>query len=231
MEGVFLGWHLSPGGKWHGDYIVAALQDFLNKKKRVRVYQVKEVVQPDAITFPLKASQAQLEAASPEEDEIEFGDGEEAGSKVRGGTSRPYKGSSKPEYIDSKSWKRLQYHDRKAIAEFEEKRQQARLAEGELPSEGVDDHNTSGAAAVSTDTEREQQVASATPAPQPVIIEYCCDPDSQLGKVAGYSKVFRVTKDSGDVTTEEGAEATLKIARDNPGALLFTSLRRSQAGI
>eukprot|EP00972_Heterocapsa_arctica_P025895 3811297-Heterocapsa_arctica.AAC.1 len=28
MPGVMLGYHVSVGGKWHGDYLVAPLQDF-----------------------------------------------------------------------------------------------------------------------------------------------------------------------------------------------------------
>ncbi len=67
MDGIFLGWEMSPGGRWHGDYLVASTEDFLSGKNHVRVYQVKEVIPPDEIMFPLKGMQAQLEAHSPEE--------------------------------------------------------------------------------------------------------------------------------------------------------------------
>ena len=56
---------------------------------------------------------------SPQEEEVVQGDGEEPGSKLKG-EPRLYKGSSRPAYIDSVSWRKLQYSDRVAIAEFEE---------------------------------------------------------------------------------------------------------------
>ena len=53
-DGAFLGWELAPGGVWHGDYIVADLDDLVSGKRHVRVYTVKEIVDPDKIVFPLQ---------------------------------------------------------------------------------------------------------------------------------------------------------------------------------
>ena len=52
-KGVFLGWHMLLGGKWSGDYLVADLADFEAGAPNVRVYKVKELIQPTDITFPL----------------------------------------------------------------------------------------------------------------------------------------------------------------------------------
>ena len=48
------GGNLPPGGVWHGDYIVADLDDLVSGKQRVRIYTVKELVDPDKIIFPLQ---------------------------------------------------------------------------------------------------------------------------------------------------------------------------------
>ena len=48
-----MGWELAPGGVWHGDYLVADLQDFEEGKAKVRVYIFKELVDPDEIRLPL----------------------------------------------------------------------------------------------------------------------------------------------------------------------------------
>ena len=52
--GVFLGWHMLLGGVWSGDYWVGDLEDFEEGKQHVRVFQVKEVVRPESIEFPLR---------------------------------------------------------------------------------------------------------------------------------------------------------------------------------
>ena len=59
--------------------------------------------------------QATLKAHPPEETEVEAGDGEEQGSKLRD-APRAYKGSTRPWYIDTRSWAKLQYHERVEIA-------------------------------------------------------------------------------------------------------------------
>jgi hypothetical protein len=60
VPGVFLGYHLGAGGKWKGDFYVAALSDFqksIGNKKHVPVQRVKEVVADyDGVwSFPIKA--------------------------------------------------------------------------------------------------------------------------------------------------------------------------------
>ena len=52
--GIFLGWHMLMGGRWSGDYLVGDLQDFEAGAKNVRIYQIKELVQPEVIELPFK---------------------------------------------------------------------------------------------------------------------------------------------------------------------------------
>ena len=61
VPGVFLGWHMHPGGKWSRDYKVAALADLdltnPGRSKKMRVFRVREVLIPNddnGYTFPLK---------------------------------------------------------------------------------------------------------------------------------------------------------------------------------
>jgi hypothetical protein len=57
--GVFVGYYMQPGGQWKGDYLVARLEDFASSSgslpRPVPVQRVKEVIQMQEITFPLKA--------------------------------------------------------------------------------------------------------------------------------------------------------------------------------
>ena len=106
-------------------------------------------------------------------------------------------------------------------------RQRARLVEeADLGSEVADHGGDSGTAAAFKDARTAQQVPSAkangTRVTQPVIIEFCCEREREVGKVKGQCMVFRITKQDCDVTTTAGAEEALQVARDNPGALLFT---------
>ena len=36
VEGIFFGWHLQPGHKWNGEYVVSALTNFVGKDLRAR---------------------------------------------------------------------------------------------------------------------------------------------------------------------------------------------------
>ena len=68
------------GGKWNGDYLVADLADFEEGRQNVRVYQVKELIQPADINSPLAGIVKHVELISPGEDFV-VGDptaGEEA---------------------------------------------------------------------------------------------------------------------------------------------------------
>ncbi len=62
--GVFMGYHILPGGRWRGDYLVATLHEFnvaianpgRSGKHKIRIQRVKELYRNplEAITFPLK---------------------------------------------------------------------------------------------------------------------------------------------------------------------------------
>ena len=59
-QGIFLGWHILPGGIWSGDYYVAELlgengfYDDVNKRPRdVRVHRVKGVSMPKHECYPV----------------------------------------------------------------------------------------------------------------------------------------------------------------------------------
>jgi len=63
VEGVFFGWHLQPGHKWNGEYVVSALSNFVGKDLRararasdcnVRLEKVRLICRPAVATFPLK---------------------------------------------------------------------------------------------------------------------------------------------------------------------------------
>ena len=58
IEGVFLGWHMQPGGYWPKDYLVGHLPDFVKMKtgetKKAYVYRVRDMFfDKENITFPL----------------------------------------------------------------------------------------------------------------------------------------------------------------------------------
>lgn len=61
MPGLFVGYHLLPGGIWSGDYIVAELEPLLHNideapypQGKVRVHRIKEVCEYlDQPTYPL----------------------------------------------------------------------------------------------------------------------------------------------------------------------------------
>ena len=59
QPGIFLGYHLNPGGEWKGDYICALLKDVrgLNDDPNMKVstHRIKEVIfDPEAISYPLR---------------------------------------------------------------------------------------------------------------------------------------------------------------------------------
>ena len=68
------------GGKWSGGYIIADLADFEEGKQNVRVYHVKELIQPTDSTFPLAGFAKHVELISPGEEFVsdESGSSEEA---------------------------------------------------------------------------------------------------------------------------------------------------------
>ena len=92
------------------------------------------------------------------------------------------------------------------------------------PGEGGQTSPTGDQAAALQGAGTEQQRSKDPLGKPPVIIEFCCDPDSEVGKVKGQCKVFRITKHGCDVSTAAGVDDALATARANPGALLFTSI-------
>ena len=65
-----MGWHMLPGGSWSGDYFVADYADFAEARKNVRVYQVKELIQPEELEYPVKSMQRHVELISPGEEKV-----------------------------------------------------------------------------------------------------------------------------------------------------------------
>ena len=179
-NGVFVGWDIQPGGVWRGGYIVADEEDLFNGVERL--VTVMELRDPDEIAFPFQG--AHLKDAWPVE-------ADESGSGAKKEKKRRI--SSRPDYIDSKSWFQLQYPTRLKIAEDERMRKE-REAGGDAASSIGGDVSGGGAEAshthhgddkdASADPGAEEILASfRASAGQPVIIEFCCAPDSQVGKV------------------------------------------------
>ena len=112
--GVFLGWHMLTGGRWSGDYLVGDLEDFEAGSKNLLIYQIKELVQPEVIEFPLKDIYKHVELISPEETEVQA-DIESDQTKSSDDHTRPYRGSSRPKHIPSKVWMGMQYAERLKI--------------------------------------------------------------------------------------------------------------------
>ena len=60
LPGIFLGYHLAPGGRWKGDFYVAPFDNFSYNesewKRKVQVHRIKEVMfnSTKEVEFPLK---------------------------------------------------------------------------------------------------------------------------------------------------------------------------------
>ncbi len=52
-DGLFLGYHLQPGGRWTGDYAVVALTDLLSDRTRLHPHRIKEVATEAQWEFPM----------------------------------------------------------------------------------------------------------------------------------------------------------------------------------
>ena len=148
----------------------------------------------------------------------------------------------RPHYIDTESWVRLSYPRRLAIHRAEtELAERAAGRAHEASSGGGAGSASPGGVAACTDSPSVHEAAAAdlaeaTPrraqGAHPVIIEFCCSPDSAVGNITHIGKpggavpactVHRITLDN-DVTTSAGAAYALQIARESPGALLLSSL-------
>ena len=71
VDGIFLGYHVLPGGQWKGDYWVATLEEFAEldfgaetANKKIRMQRVGGVIrdQQKAVDFPLRAKAAAARA-------------------------------------------------------------------------------------------------------------------------------------------------------------------------
>ena len=51
--GIFVGYAWHSGGLWTRDYLVADLQDFVNRLGRTDVHRISRIVPPANVTFPL----------------------------------------------------------------------------------------------------------------------------------------------------------------------------------
>ena len=196
------------------------------------MYIVREVVDPDVIEFALKGGA--YKSAWPEEDDVR---------EHKSGKREPRpRVSSRPDYIDTMSWRKMQYPTRLAIARDEKMRKEREAGEhlagdaGESPS--GDDAATAHEDMSGLGTVTANLAASTPQAPgaQPVIIEFCCAADSEVGNVNEVGvrgttgtkrpgcKVVRISKEDCDILTPGGAKRAIQIAHENPGALLLTSL-------
>ena len=74
VPGIFLGYHLQPGGKWKGDYFVIPLTELQSSEDTApKAQRVKEVyLATGAIQFPMKqAYDAKTRSVTVNKDEIE----------------------------------------------------------------------------------------------------------------------------------------------------------------
>ena len=65
VPGVFMGWHMHPGGHWSKDYLVSYLPDFeavqSGKTKKIHVYRVRDIhVNEGPVEFALKKAADEL---------------------------------------------------------------------------------------------------------------------------------------------------------------------------
>ena len=98
IPGIFLGYHLLPGGRWKGDYLVADLNDF-KKGKHIHVQRSKEVVVDEGpVKYPLREERERetcsvhprlAEGCIPDESLLLDGDPEEAPVQAPSSGSRP----------------------------------------------------------------------------------------------------------------------------------------------
>ena len=133
---------------------------------------------------------------------------------------RAYTGTTRPAHIGSQAWLALQSSERLKIAAREAVKEAERLRESEPPMLVGEDGKLleDGATSFSETPISEANISrsgscdvtaveNATPSravpKEPVIIEYCCDPESMMGQVKK-CKVLRITKEHHDQLTPKG---------------------------
>ena len=72
IAGIFVGYHMHPGGVFSGDYYVVALDELINDIDAapgdVKIHRAREVsVRPGAPVFPIAARRKRLEGGSNSE--------------------------------------------------------------------------------------------------------------------------------------------------------------------
>ena len=111
-------------------YYVADLSDFEEARQNVRVFQVKELVQPEDITFPLKEIETHVRLVSPAEEVVDQDPEEERPSGHGAPRTRAYTVSTRPASIPSHVRMRMQYRDRLRVG-AEEAAKLAARSEGQ----------------------------------------------------------------------------------------------------
>ena len=65
IQGIFLGYHIQPGGLWSGDYIVADYEPFKKDcdvlESRVKIHRIKEVLKNPSNTFTFLVAEMRRE--------------------------------------------------------------------------------------------------------------------------------------------------------------------------
>jgi hypothetical protein len=57
VPGIFVGWHVEPGCRWKGDYLIIPLSSFKQSARRFyQAHRTKELVSFDPVNFPLQAA-------------------------------------------------------------------------------------------------------------------------------------------------------------------------------
>ena len=84
VPGIFIGWHIDPGGEWHGDYLLLRQSDFESEDARIYPIRVKEIVMPDFFEYPLKiAKDSRKFSKLLERDDDGHAPGDKEGPKVK----------------------------------------------------------------------------------------------------------------------------------------------------
>ena len=162
------------------------------------MYQVKELIQPTDVVFPLAGIAKHVQLISPGEEFVVAEPSASEKAKRPAPPCRAYTGTTRPAHIGRKAGKALQHSERLNIAAREAAKEAERLRESEPPmptgedeellGDGTSSHNATPISEVNSDYNGNCDVAAVerasprrTAHKQPVIIEYCCDLASMMG--------------------------------------------------
>ena len=195
------------------------------------------MVRPVEIEFPCKALEKHVAMLSPGEETIKSDDAVDPTERAEDNT-RSYRGTTRPPHISSAKWQAMQYSERLKVgaewkaSQLKEAEERARASLDPLASTGflpthshTDGVGQGGEVTKSAgDRSNTSAVAGSSTAPQPVILEYCCGPESKMGQVKDRCRVIRITRENADQSTPAGRAWASRMAQENPGALLWSSL-------